>query len=335
MTNKENENEKTYKNELSGEAEVNETENKEQGLEELLSASGSDEVLIKKHNLVYENKEEAVGSVLGVELEVTNISDSLIGAALFEAAFFDEEGNLLNTGNYKLINWPSNYSRTIRIPCSAESTDRIKNYQVKLIKTATAPKPTVADSEKLNILKHKLIEACEEPGLKSPAGVEIAVRNAFQRTIATVVFEAEFFDIEGNVVSTIKHYEFEIKPGFSRSIFISSEVEELNIVKSYDVRIKRITTTDLEKVQLRWKKIETNENGEEEIAGAVKNISDDISDAVIFATFFDRENENIGTKTTILKDIEPGSVRQFQFNFKPQPGDKVVTCVMNVGDLTE
>jgi hypothetical protein len=89
----------------------------------------------------------------------------------------------------------------------------------------------------------------------------------------------------------------------------------------------------MERIQLRWKKIVTNSAGEEEVSGAVKNISDKNSDAVLFATFFDRDNENIGTKTNILKDIEPGTIRQFQFNFKPQPGDKVVTCVLNVGDL--
>ncbi|MDD4924101.1 MAG: FxLYD domain-containing protein [Dehalococcoidales bacterium] len=335
MTNKEYDNKQASNKELSKEVEANKEKNDETSQMILSTASGSDAILIKNHNLFYEEREGIPGAVTGVEFEATNISDNLIGGADFEVIFCDADGSVLNTRNYKVINWPPNYSRTIRISSSLADMNSIKSYQLKLLKTATAPEPAVNGNEKLTVLKHKFMDACEDRGLESAAGVEIALRNGSEKTIATAAFEAVFFDIEGNVVATIKHYEFEIKPGFSRSIYISSNIEEAEVVKSYDVKIKRITTTDVEKVQLRWKKIATNENSEEEISGAVKNISDNRIDTVLFATFFDRDNENIGTKTVILRDIEPGTVRQFQFKFKPQQGDKVVTCVLNVADLIE
>jgi hypothetical protein len=297
------------------------------------AALGNEEICIKKHNLFYEEGAGVSGLVTGVEFEATNLSDSIIGGTSFEVMFYNEDGILINTRNYKVINWPPNYSRNIRIPSTAEDMKSIKSYQINLIKTATAPEPNVTGNDRLVILKHKYLDACEDRGLESAAGVEVALRNVSQFTIATALFEAVFFDVEGNVLSTVKHHEFEIKPNFSRSIYISSNIEQAGVVKSYDIKIKRLTTTDMERIQLRWKKIVTNSAGEEEVSGAVKNISDKNSDAVLFATFFDRDNENIGTKTNILKDIEPGTIRQFQFNFKPQPGDKVVTCVLNVGDL--
>lgn len=335
MMNKENENIQASKEELLKEIEEVQEKKDENSQIVLSTASGSDAILIKNHNLFYEEREGFHGTVAGVEFEATNISDNLIGSAVFEVEFYDTQGSVLDTRNYKVINWPLNYSRTIRISSSAAEMNFIKNYQLKLLKTATTPQAVVTGNEKLTVLKHKFMDACEDRGQESAAGVEVALRNVSEATVATILFEAIFFDIEGNVVNTIKHYEFEIKPGFSRSIYISSNVEEAEIVKSYDVKIKRITTTETEKVQIRWKKIVTNENGEEEISGAVKNISDAAIDAALAAVFFDNDNENIGTKFAVLRGIEPGTIRQFQFKFKPQPGDKVVTFALNVGDLIE
>ncbi|GAI57443.1 unnamed protein product, partial [marine sediment metagenome] len=167
-----------------------------------------------------------------------------------------------------------------------------------------------------------------------PAGAELAIRNVSDSTIATAVFEAVFLDIEGNILDTVEHRESDLKPERSRAILINTSIPESDKVKSYDVRIIRTTTADVEKVQLRRHEIRTTETGEE-VRGIVKNLSEVKTDAALVATFFDPKKETIGTKVIILRDIEPGTIRQYQFKFKPQEGDVVRTYTLNIGEIEE
>jgi hypothetical protein len=141
---------------------------------------------------------------------------------------------------------------------------------------------------------------------------------------------AVFYDKEGNIVDTVKHSEIDMEPSKSRAIRINSSVQEYNRVKSYNVRVLRTTTADVEKVQLRRHEIRTTEAGEEEVRGIIKNISNVKTDAVLLATFYNPKKESIGNKAIILRDIEPNSLKQFHFRFKPQEGDIVRNYVLNV-----
>jgi hypothetical protein len=49
--------------------------------------------------------------------------------------------------------------------------------------------------------------------------------------------------------------------------------------------------------------------------------------------FNNSENENIGVRVIILKDIEPDSIRRFHFTFKPIEGDVVKSYTLSIGDL--
>jgi hypothetical protein len=198
------------------------------------------------------------------------------------------------------------------------------------------PVPTATGNEKITILKHSPSGAYGgwDQRSSAPTGVELAIRNVSDSTIATAVFEAVFYDKEGNIVDTAKHREIDWKPDTSRAIHIASSIYEYDKVKSYDVRIIRTTTADVEKVQLCRHAIRTTETGEEEIRGIVKNISEVKTDAALVATFYDPKKENIGTKVIILRDIEPNTIRQFDFKFKPQEGDIVRTYSLNVGEIT-
>ena len=171
--------------------------------------------------------------------------------------------------------------------------------------------------------------------LTSPASVELAIRNVSQATIATAVFEAVFYDKEGNIVDTVKHGEIELKPDTSRAIYIAFPKHGYDKVKSYNVRIIRTTTADVEKVQFRRQEVRTTETGEEEVRGTVKNISEVKTDAAIVATFYDYKEEKIGTKVLILRDIEPHTVRKFEFKFKPQEGDRIRRCSSAIGEIVE
>jgi hypothetical protein len=196
------------------------------------------------------------------------------------------------------------------------------------------PAPTATGNEKITILKHSLSRAdVDSRGRTLPAGVKLSMRNVSGATIASAVFEAVLYDKEGNIVDTVKHREVDLRPNTSRAIHITSSITEYDKVESYDVRIIRTTTADVEKVQLRRYEIRTTEAGEEELRGTVKNLSEVKTDAALVATFYDARDENIGTKVLLLRDIEPDSVRQYELKFKPQEGDRVRRCSLDVGEI--
>jgi hypothetical protein len=95
----------------------------------------------------------------------------------------------------------------------------------------------------------------------------------------------------------------------------------------------RATTADVEKVQLLRYEIKTTETGEEEVWGVTKNISEVKTDAAVVVTFYDVNMENIGTSVLVLRDIEPNTIRQFNFRFKSQAGDTVRHCSVIVGEI--
>ena len=199
-----------------------------------------------------------------------------------------------------------------------------------------APAPSATGNAQVAVLKHDLVDAVIDPQDNSrrfPAGVELAISNDSDTTIATAVFEALFYDHEGNILDTVKHREVDLRPNRSRGILISSLQYEYEKVKSYDVRLTRTTTADVEKVQLRKHDLWTTETGEEEISGIVKNISEVKTDAAVVITFYDANRENIGTKVVVLKDIEPDTFRQYDLRFKPQEGDTVGSYGLAIGEI--
>jgi hypothetical protein len=205
------------------------------------------------------------------------------------------------------------------------------------------PAPTATGNERITIPNHNLSivpvaareEEIEYGKPPTPDGVELAIRNVSGSTIATAVFEAIFYDEEGNILDTVKQREIDLPPDTSRGIRISSSIFKHEKIKSYDVKLIRTTTADVEKVQLRRHEMSSTETGEDEITGVVKNLSEVKTDAAVVATFYDSKKENIGTKVVILKDIEPNSVRKYNFKFRPQEGDVVRTYTLSVGDIVE
>jgi len=293
------------------------------------TATGDEKIAVLKHE-IYRKGEEAAG----VELAVKNVSDITIGSALFEAVFYDADGHILSKAEHKATRLlPHAGSRTVRIASPNPERGKVASYRVRLVKTMLPPAPTATGNDKITILKHHLREMDLEFGGKDTNSVELTIRNITNTTIASAVFEAVFYDIEGNIVDTVRHKEIELKPGTGRGVLIKSSIQLFDMVKSYGVRLIRATTADVERVQFRGHVIRTTETGEDEIRAVVKNVSDVKTDAAFIAAFYDSKGENIGTKVVILKDIEPGSVRQAHFLFKPREGDIVRTCNFSIGDI--
>ena len=198
------------------------------------------------------------------------------------------------------------------------------------------PAPTATGNEKIAILKHNIFEIDMERGADDPtARLELAIRNVSDSTIATAVFEALLYDQEFNIIDTVKHRETKLKPDTSRLIRIITSIPayESDQIARYDVRLLRATTADVEKVQLLRYEVRTTETGEEEVWGVAKNISEVKTDAAAVVTFYDANMENIGTNVLILRDIEPNTIRQFDFRFKSQAGDTVRHCSVIVGEI--
>jgi hypothetical protein len=199
------------------------------------------------------------------------------------------------------------------------------------------PTPTAIGDERVTILKHELTLTDPTVEYPTPAGIELAIRNLSDREIATATFEATFYDQEGQVVSSVKHNEIELQPDTSRGIRITSSVPhyESHLVKSYAVNVTRTTTTDEERIQLRRHEIRTTTDGMEQVWGIAKNVGPVKMDAAVVWTFFNPRKVDLGTRVVILRDIEPNTIRQYEFTFKPPEGDSVRTYNVAVGQIEE
>ena len=194
---------------------------------------------------------------------------------------------------------------------------------------------SVVGNESIHILKHRLEYRNGVSGVRVPV-VEIAMRNISEITVSNVVFEAVFYDSNDEIIDIVKHNEIEFKPQTSRAFGIPCPTGAGNRVKGYQIRISRMAKSSEEKVQLRQHKISTGETGEEEISGIVKNISTVMTNAVLVASFLDKDGEKIGAKAIFMKNIEPDSYRRFHFVFRPAQGDQVMTYTLSViSDIEE
>ncbi len=218
-----------------------------------------------------------------------------------------------------------------------EATSALEPSTVQVDQLPKVPPPTATGDDRVTILKHELTLTDPSEEFPTPAGVELAIRNISGQEIATAIFEATFYDQAGQVVSTVKHNEIEFKPDTSRAIRITSTVPhyESYKVKSYAVRLVWTTTTDEESIQLRRHELNTTADGEEHVWGIAKNIGSVKTDAAVVWTFYDPQKQDLGTRVVILRDIEPKTIRQYAFTFKPPKGNTVRTYTVTVGRIEE
>jgi hypothetical protein len=218
----------------------------------------------------------------------------------------------------------------VRLVSASPLADKIKSYAVRIDKVVLTPPTTTEGNDSIAILKHTLTIS------EISSGIEFAFRNVSNVTIARMVFEARFFDVEGNVLETTSRPETDLKPGASRAAMILYPGKNNEyMIKSYALKLIKMTTTETEKVQLRRHEVKNGPEGEVTVDGVVKNISTTKADAALVANFTNPQKENIGSLVVVLRDIDPDTIRRFKFTFKPQPGDIIRTCTLTVGDLVE
>ncbi len=198
------------------------------------------------------------------------------------------------------------------------------------------PEPTATGNDRVAVLTHKLLGIGMGRDEEFPtARIELAIRNVSKSTIATVIFEARFYDQDGNTVDTVRHTEVELNPETSRLVRITSSIPvyDYDRIQSYEVRLVRTTTAETEKVQFRSYEMTTLETGEEQVTGIVKNVGEVKIDAAVVATFYDAQKETIGMRVLLVREIEPNTVKRFDLRFKPQEGDTVRNCSLAVAEV--
>ena len=296
-------------------------------------ATGTAQIEIINHGLMVKTIDEKT-YCRGLRLSFKNIAEATIGEVVFEVDFYNAEGNILDKAEYTVADVEKDKVVSFNMESHETVSCNITSYNAKVVKVIMTPIPVVTGDEKIQIINHSLREIdLTDPRSINSSVIDLAIRNVSDKAIASAVYEAVYYDSTGNVLDTVRHKDCDMRPKSSRSISIATDNVKNNKSKSYRVTVLKTITTDVEKVQLRGNELSTLENGSEEVRGVVKNISDVKTDAALLVNFKDSRNINIGTRVVILKDLEPGTARRFNFIFNAPNGEKVKSCSFDIGEV--
>jgi hypothetical protein len=295
----------------------------------------SNYISILKHEYFRKELQGSNKEIAGVEIDLKNISNNLIGYTLLELTFYDVDGNTLDTNRHKVSELDPGNSRILRYNYSGNEADKIAKYQVNVIETLILPDPIAIGNDMVSIMSHEISEMKEdERKVVHPYGAKLAIRNISDKKIAAAFFEAVFIDIEGNIVDTVNHKTTDLDAGVSRAINIYSKILEETRVKSYYIKVARVVTADVEKVQICSCRAKATRDGEE-ISVIIKNLSERPIGAVVLVNFFNHADEKIGAKSIVLDSINANEIKHCRFLFKPQPGDTVVRFDPNIAEIAD
>ncbi len=298
--------------------------------------SGNEKVDILSHALIL--KKAAAGAAgKGVTFTVKNNADASIGKLVFEAVLFDAKGNIIDTLERNIVDFEGGATYSMRIETGKAETIDVASYDVRIKEMVVTPVPEVEGDQRIVILRHSF----QDTGLLDVGithikrGIELAIRNVSGQSIASAIFAVDLFDAEGNFITTLKHIEPDIQPDCSRAFLIQTTSVKDDIVRSYNIKVIKTVTADLEKVQLRRNEVKKLPNGREELSGLVKNVGSVNTGAVVVVTYLDANEESLGVRTLELKDISPGTVRKFALDFVCPEGLAVKKRDIDIGELTE
>jgi hypothetical protein len=291
--------------------------------------SGNQHIEIISHNLLIKEGDEVKGS--GVVLNLKNNAGKEIGKAVFSAVLYDAQSNIIDTVEESLKDFDKDGIRSFSISYSDPEAD-IKSYAVSVLRTVLTPDPEAVGSDKIEVVSHRILEADQCAGVKR--SLEMEIKNICEKTLATAVLEANFYDGEGTLLDTVCHKEFEFKPQSICTFSIAPEKPEAEAFRTYKVSVRKAITTDFEKVQIKSHDMKPV-NGDVEVSGVVKNVSDGKADAAVVTLFKDVKDEKIATRVIYIRDIEPGASKQFKFKFDVPEGETVNSYIISVGSIAE
>ena len=298
--------------------------------------SGNEKVEILSHSLILK-KATKDGRGKGVAFTFKNNAGASIGKLIFEAILFDAKGNVIDTIERSINDFEAGKTYNLRImPPKADYAD-IVSFDARIKEMVVTPVPKAEGDQRLVILRHSFQDTgMLDVGIELiKRGIELAVRNVSGESIASAIFAVDLIDAEGNYISTLKHTETDIRRNTSRAFLIQTTSVKDDIIRSYNVKLIKTVTAELEKVQLRRNEVKRLPEGREELSGLVKNVSSVKTDAVIVVTYLDANEEPIGVRTLKLRDIAPGTVQNFALEFTCPEGMTVKKRDIDIGELTE
>ena len=298
--------------------------------------SGNEQVEILSHSLMLK-KASVAGIGKGVLFEFKNKTEAVIGRLVFEAVMFDAKGNIVDSIERKINDFEAGKTYIMRIETGKAAAIDIASYDVHIKEMVITPPPEAEGDQRIVIMRHKF----QDTGLLDvgithfKTGIELAVRNVSDENIASAIFAVDLFDAAGNFITTFRHTEIDIQRDVSRAFLIQTTNIKEDVVRSYNIKIIKTVTADIEKVQLRRNEYKKLPDGRDEVSGLVKNISSASTDAVVVVNYLDANEECIGVRTQELKDIAPGTVCKFAVVFDCPEGRFIKKRDIDIGELVE
>ena len=301
-------------------------------------ANGNEYVEILSHKFINKNSSMEMGKK-GVIIDIKNIASSNVGKAVFLAVFYNSKGDIIDTVEQSANDLVTGKTRSLRI-LSCLSGDIVCSYDVSVKDIILTPEQTVSGDDRIKILKHSFHEINETVDhwiSQLESTVNVSVKNVSDKTVSTTIFEALFYDFEGNVIRSVLHKEYDIKPNCSRSFVITIECDKTkdDYARSYNVAVVKTVTADVEKVQIRKNEMKNLDNGGQEISGILKNISPSKTDAVLVATFYDYLGENIGIRVLPFKELIPDSLQRFKLIYYPPEDVKIGSYILDIAEVMD
>ncbi|HAS04758.1 MAG TPA: hypothetical protein DCR71_03220 [Dehalococcoidia bacterium] len=193
-----------------------------------------------------------------------------------------------------------------------------------------APEPVANGNKQVEIVSHKVLP---KSGEGSPGkGVYLEIKNITSAAIGKLTLQTLMFDAKEYVIDTVEKTVTDFQCDKTRILRIVTSAENAD-VKSYEVKITNIAVTPVAVATGDERKILPN--GDVNVSGMIKNVSGIKTDASIAVTFLDTKKEEPGTVVLPVKDIEPGSVKNFSLLFRPPTGEKVKTYTIDIGETAE
>jgi hypothetical protein len=294
---------------------------------------GNETLCIFNHKIFKFNKIDDT-LLYGVSFDVKNISELTIGCAIFKITLFNKDNHIIDEVEEKKYELLPDKINNIRI--YTKSGESVGSYDISIIRTTIAPTPLVVGNDKVSILKHDIALVNNFPHSKEWKEIDLVIRNISTVNIANLTIEAIFYDIEGNIIDNKIHEEYDLLINTSRTVCIIPNETNFTPGKyhykdiwSYSVKIIEMKTSDIQRIRIKWHNRKTVGYAIEEINGLVKNICNFKTDAAVTATFYNIHGDKLGTKVMLLRDLEPGSVRNFNICYTPPNGQNVQSYLLS------
>ncbi len=114
-----------------------------------------------------------------------------------------------------------------------------KDNSNKNKETVKKPEQDVPEENKIAILGHNIFREDDKSGGSSIV-VELNIKNVIDKTVGSVVFEAEFSDKDGNVVDVVEQKASSIGSNGERSVRLVHKEDVNKPVVNYNVKVRDI-----------------------------------------------------------------------------------------------